>query len=173
LSKIWRFKSTAFPQHICRSRLLQSTGCQAQTSVKICLLSFVPCAYDSLTDLCAAGLLALQHTVCRQPAGRATLAAPKVGPTKRVQLVSRSTLPAATRWCLPVRHANVLCRHYFWNEVTGDTQYEDPGGMRLHCICCSCLYLPVAYHKLCPSIQMYPCMMRRATATGLMTLDSA
>ena len=20
------------------------------------------------------------------------------------------------------------CRHYFWNEVTGETQYEDPGG---------------------------------------------
>ncbi len=46
-----------------------------------------------------------------------------------MQLVSRGTLPAANRWYLLARHANVLCRHYFWNEVTGDTQYEDPGGM--------------------------------------------
>jgi len=104
-------------------------GCQAQTSVKICLLSFVPCAYDSLLDLCAAGLLALQHSFCRQPAGRATLAAAKVRSRKGMQLVSRLTLPAANRWCLLACHANVLCRHYFWNEVTGDTQYEDPGGM--------------------------------------------
>ena len=56
-----------------------------------------------------------------------------------MQLVSRLTLPAADRWCLLAHHANVLCRHYFWNEVTGDTQYEDPGGMKLHYIFCSCL----------------------------------
>ncbi|DBA80352.1 TPA: hypothetical protein ACH3X2_007299 [Trebouxia sp. C0005] len=25
-----------------------------------------------------------------------------------------------------------LPKHYFWNEVTGDTQYEDPGDVPLH-----------------------------------------
>ena len=72
-------------------------------------------------------------------------------------------------------HVTPMC----YADITFGTKSQETRSTRIlevfncNSIFCSCLYMPVAYLKLSCSIQMYPCMMRRATAFGLMTLDSA